>query len=58
MAGEHAYTINKITKDTVTLLNPWNTGEELVLSRQTFESLNPDNCTVIYVDLDKTDKEE
>ena len=58
LQGKHAYTINKVTKDTVTLLNPWNTGEEIVLSRQTFENLDPKKCDVCYLDLNTIDKEE
>ena len=58
LQGQHAYTINKVTKDTVTLLNPWNTGEEIVLSRKTFENLDPKKCDVCYLDLNTIDKEE
>ena len=51
---DHAYTITEVTKDTVTLLNPWNTGESITLSRDTFENL--ETAQITYYDLSK--KEE
>ncbi len=32
----HAYAIKSTDEDTVTVINPWNSGEEIVLSRVTF----------------------
>ncbi len=56
LAGRHAYTISEINDETVTLLNPWNTGESIILSRETFEGLK--NCHVLAVDLSPKEQEE
>lgn len=51
LVGTHAYAISNVTKDTVTLLNPWNTGESIVLPRDTFENLDTKKCSVYSLDL-------
>ena len=50
----HAYTITEVTKDSVTLLNPWNTGESIILSRDTFENL--ETAEITYYDLSKIEE--
>ena len=55
LVGRHAYSISEINDETVTLLNPWNTGESIVLSRETFENLKYSD--VVAVDLSKINEE-
>ena len=55
LVGRHAYSISEINDETVTLLNPWNTGESIILSRETFENLKYSD--VVAVDLSKKDEE-
>ena len=35
-AAPHAYSIKKVTTGTVTIINPWDSGEEIVLTRDQF----------------------
>ena len=51
LVGRHAYIISEINNDIVTLLNPWNIGESIVLLRETFENFNENSSYVIAVDL-------
>ncbi len=65
--GRHAYSVKNVTGDTVTVINPWNSAEEIVLSRETFMSafdniskcdLTDDNKDVNYImHLSETDDE-
>lgn len=48
--GGHAFTIKKVTADSVTLLNPWNPEKELVISRKEFRDMAT-SCS--YTQLDK-----
>lgn len=36
--GEHSYSIQSVTKDTVVVINPWDTSELISMSRSEFES--------------------
>ena len=38
LVGCHAYSIKNVTGDTVTVVNPWDSSQEIVLSRSTFMS--------------------
>ena len=44
LVGSHAYSVVDVNDDTVTLVNPWNTAEEIEVNRQ--ELLNLDDYTV------------
>lgn len=44
LVGSHAYSVIDVNDDTVTLVNPWNTAEEIEVNRQ--ELLNLDDYTV------------
>ena len=56
--GLHAYSIKNVTGDTVTVINPWDSNEEITLSRSTFMQafehiskcdLTDDNKDVNYI---------
>lgn len=36
VGSPHAYSIKEVTDDTVTVINPWNSSEEIVISREDF----------------------
>lgn len=48
--GGHAFTIKKVTEDTVVLINPWHPDQELTMSRKDFEE-TANYCN--YTDLKK-----
>ncbi len=54
LPGSHAYSIKSADEETVTIVNPWNSGNEIVLSREVFlETFND----LTGLDLSDTDSE-
>ncbi len=53
--AEHSYSIKNADENTVTIANPWNSGEEITLSRKTFLNLFPDTYACNLSDTNKVE---
>lgn len=54
IAGSHAYSIKSVDKDSVTVVNPWNTEQEICLSKKTFKKAF---YSMTFTDLEQTNKD-
>lgn len=49
LATGHAYSIKKVTSSTVTIINPWDSKEEITMDRNTFKSIQKDYSGDFYI---------